>query len=196
MRVVLNLPGRHNALNALSVIALADELKIEDEILLAALAGFPGTKRRFNIHGEIFFEKGKVLLVDDYGHHPSEIKVTLEAAKHAFPGHRIVLAYQPHRYTRTRDLMSAFTEALSEAHVLLLLGVYSAGEKPIEGADSYALCHAIKNHGKCSPILIPELTELPTIINEVVEEGDILILQGAGSIGGMVYKLLNAHALT
>ena len=189
LNVILNMPGKHNALNAIAIIALADELKLEEAAVLRALKTFPGTQRRFFVHGEIEFEKGSALVIDDYGHHPSEIKATLDAARRAFPHQRLVLAYQPHRYTRTRDLMDSFAETLSQADVLILLGVYSAGEQPIEGADSYALCHAIEQLGMCSPILVPQLENLMSQLHHTVQPNDVVILQGAGSIGGIAASL-------
>lgn len=189
LSVKLNLPGFHNASNTLAVIALAKELKISDEILLSALATFPGVGRRFHSHGEIAVKNGTALLFDDYGHHPNEIKMTLRAAKQAWPDQRLVLVFQPHRYTRTRDLMADFAEVLREADLLIMLSVYSAGEAPIAGADAQTLCQRILEKGKINPIFVPELEELPVVLKDVLESGDIVLFQGAGSIGPMANKI-------
>jgi UDP-N-acetylmuramate--alanine ligase len=188
----LNLAGRHNVLNALSVVALAGILNIDDASLTRALAEFQGIGRRFQIYGEYKpKEEVSVLIVDDYGHHPREVAATLAAARAAWPERRLVLAYQPHRYTRTRDLLDDFAEVLSSVDVLLLLEVYAAGEEPIPGINSRALSRAIRERGKVEPILVSEIEQLPEILGSVLQQNDVLLTQGAGSIGGVAKLLLN-----
>ncbi len=187
----LNLAGEHNVLNALSTIALAEILGITDENVACALSEFQGIGRRFQIHGEYQPRQDvKVLVVDDYGHHPREVRATLKAARAAWPDRRLVLAYQPHRYTRTRDLFDDFSEVLSTVDVLLLLDVYPAGEEPISGADSRALCRAIRERGRVEPILVGEASQLPQILIDVLQNEDVLLTQGAGSIGGVAKELM------
>lgn len=188
----LNLAGRHNVLNALSIVALAEILDIDDASLTRAFAEFQGIGRRFQIYGEY---KPKldvsVLVVDDYGHHPREVAATLAAARAAWPERRLVLAYQPHRYTRTRDLLDDFVEVLSSVDVLLLLEIYAAGEEPIAGINSRALARAIRERGKVEPILVGEIAQLPELLGSVLKQDDVLLTQGAGSIGGVAKMLLS-----
>ncbi len=188
----LNLAGRHNVLNALSIVALAEILDIDDASLTRAFAEFQGIGRRFQIYGEY---KPKldvsVLVVDDYGHHPREVAATLAAARAAWPERRLVLAYQPHRYTRTRDLLDDFVEVLSSVDVLLLLEIYAAGEEPIAGINSRALARAIRERGKVEPILVGEIAQLPELLGSVLKQNDVLLTQGAGSIGGVAKMLLS-----
>ncbi len=188
----LNLAGRHNVLNALSIVALAEILDIDDANLTRAFAEFQGIGRRFQIYGEY---KPKpdvgVLIVDDYGHHPREVAATLAAARAAWPERRLVLAYQPHRYTRTRDLLDDFAEVLSSVDVLLLLEVYAAGEEPISGVNSRALARAIRERGKVEPILVGEIAQLSELLVSVLKQDDVLLTQGAGSIGGVAKMLLS-----
>ena len=187
----LNLAGKHNVLNALSIVALAEILNIDDASLTRALAEFQGIGRRFQIYGEYKPKKElSVLVVDDYGHHPREVAATLAAARAAWPERRLVLAYQPHRYTRTRDLLDDFAAVLSTVDVLLLLDVYAAGEEPIAGADSRALCRAIRERGQVEPILVGEIAKLPELLNRVLQHDDVLLTQGAGSIGSVPKMLL------
>jgi UDP-N-acetylmuramate--alanine ligase len=148
LEVTLNLPGEHNVLNALAAIAVAHEVGISDEAIGQALTGFQGIGRRFQLYGEVQTPRGKVMLVDDYGHHPREVAATLRAARASWPERRLVVVFQPHRYSRTRDLFEDFTEVLSEADALLVLEVYAAGEKPVPGADSRTLCRAIRARGQ------------------------------------------------
>lgn len=190
LEITLNLPGKHNVLNALAAIAVATELKISDHAIQRALASFAGIGRRFQIYGNYQLEKGgQVTLVDDYGHHPREIAVTLEAARQSWPENRIVMVYQPHRYTRTRDLFTDFCDVLPKADVLLLLDVYSAGESPISGADSASLTQAIAERGEIKPILVQQHEMLSSILQEVLRDGDILLMQGAGNIGALAGQL-------
>lgn len=187
----LNLAGKHNVLNALSIVALAEILNIDDASLTRALAEFQGIGRRFQIYGEYRPKKElSVLVVDDYGHHPREVAATLAAARAAWPERRLVLAYQPHRYTRTRDLLDDFAAVLSTVDVLLLLDVYAAGEEPIAGADSRALCRAIRERGQVEPILVGEIAKLPELLSSVLQHDDVLLTQGAGSIGSVPKMLL------
>ena len=188
--IILNLPGRHNVLNALAAIVVATEIGINDDAIKKGLSNFAGVGRRFQIHGELPINNhGKALLIDDYGHHPREIAVTLNAIRAAFPNKRLVMAFQPHRYTRTHDLFDDFANILSDVDVLLLLDIYPAGEKPIAGADGRALSRAIRQRGKIDPIFIPHVNELSNSLPNVLQDGDILLLQGAGDIGGVAAKL-------
>ena len=184
--VVLNLPGRHNVLNALAAIAVGTELGLKDEFIQKALAEFHGVGRRFQSYGEV---EGGFTLIDDYGHHPAEMAATIDAARGAFPGRRIVLAFQPHRYTRTRDLFEDFVRVLSSVDVLLLGEVYAAGEAPIVAADGRSLARALRLAGKVEPIFVEDIAEMPGAIRRVVEAGDVVITMGAGSIGGVPAQL-------
>ncbi len=176
--VTLNLPGMHNVLNALSAIAVAWELQIPDEAVQRALAGFKGVGRRFQRYGEVTLAQGRSFtLVDDYGHHPVEMAATLAAARGAFPGRRLVLAFQPHRYTRTRDLFEDFVRILSQADAVLLTEVYAASEQPIVAADGRSLA------GKVEPVFVAEVNDLPQAIADFVQDGDVVLTMGAGSIG-------------
>lgn len=187
--VTLNLPGRHNILNALAVIALAGELGIGDEIIQSALAAFKGIGRRFQINGEVRLGQGLVTFVDDYGHHPREIAATLESARAAWPDRRLVLIFQPHRYTRTRDLFEDFVLVLSNADVLILLDVYPAGEKVLLGADGRSLARAIRVRGQVDPVFVEKLSELPDALLRLVEPNDVVLTLGAGSIGQAAQEL-------
>jgi UDP-N-acetylmuramate--alanine ligase len=187
--VMLNLPGRHNVLNALAAIAVATELQIRDDAIQKALREFRGVGRRFQNYGTI---DGTFTLIDDYGHHPAEMAATLEAARGAFPGRRIVLAFQPHRYTRTRDLFEDFVRVLSSADVLLLAEVYPAGEAPIVAADGRSLARALRLAGKVEPLFVEDIAEMAAAIRRVAEDGDVVITMGAGSIGGVPAQLAQA----
>ncbi|HEV3009484.1 MAG TPA: UDP-N-acetylmuramate--L-alanine ligase [Burkholderiales bacterium] len=184
--VVLNLPGRHNVLNALAAIAVGTEIGVKDESIWKALKEFHGVGRRFQNYGEI---DGKFTLIDDYGHHPAEMAATLEAARGAFPGRRIVLAFQPHRYTRTRDLFEDFVRVLSSADMLLLAEVYAAGEAPIVAADGRSLARALRLAGKVEPLFVEDIAEMPDTIRRAAEDRDVVITMGAGSIGGVPAQL-------
>lgn len=189
LQVKLNMPGRHNALNAAAAIAVASEDGIEDLAIVRALESFQGTGRRFDCLGEFKVGDGDVMLVDDYGHHPSEVDVTIKAARAGWADRRLVMIFQPHRYTRTRDLYEDFASVLSQVDVLLMLDVYAAGENPIEGADSRALCRTIRARGQVDPIFVPEQSQLPTILSQVLKGGDLVLAQGAGDIGKVARQL-------
>lgn len=189
LAVTLNLPGRHNVLNALAAIAIGTEEGVSDEAIVRALAQFKGVGRRFQSHGEFDTANGKIWLVDDYGHHPREVGAVVKAIRANWPQRRLVMIYQPHRYTRTRDLYEDFAQVLSEPDALLLMDVYSAGEAPIAGADSRSLCRSIRARGKLDPIFIENKTELPDVLANVLRNGDLLLTQGAGDIGGIAKQL-------
>ncbi|MGB5257715.1 MAG: UDP-N-acetylmuramate--L-alanine ligase, partial [Woeseiaceae bacterium] len=183
LRVSLRLPGMHNVRNALAAIAVADELQIGDDAVVRALEGFEGIDRRFQSFGELRTAAGKVLLVDDYGHHPTEIAATVAAARAGWPERRIVLVFQPHRYTRTRDLMDDFANVLSEVDVLVLLDVYAAGEDPIAGADGRSMARAIRMRGAVEPVFVESLDDLQPVLESLLADGDLLLTMGAGDIG-------------
>ncbi len=189
LEINLNLPGQHNALNAAAAIAVATEDDVEDQAILSALSKFEGIGRRFEQYGEFETGRGKAMLVDDYGHHPSEVAATIKAARAGWPDRRLVMAYQPHRYTRTRDLYEDFAKVLSQVDQLLLLDVYSAGELPIPGADSRSLCRTIRQRNQNEPIFVASPEELPAVLADVIREGDLVLTQGAGNIGGIAKKL-------
>jgi len=187
--VTLNLAGTHNVLNAMAAIAIAHDLEVADAAVQRALAGFQGVGRRFQIHGEIATPAGKVLLVDDYGHHPRELAATIAAAREGWPDRRLVVAFQPHRYTRTRDLFEDFAEVLSHVDALVLLEVYAAGEQPIAGADARALARSIRNRGRVDPVFVARTQDLPDALLGVLRNGDLLLTLGAGDIGAMAAEL-------
>jgi UDP-N-acetylmuramate--alanine ligase len=189
LAVVLNLPGRHNVLNALAAVAVARELGVDDSAIQHALETFAGIGRRFEVQGEIPVAGGTVLLIDDYGHHPSEIAATLEAARHGWPERRLVVAFQPHRYSRTHDLLDDFAQVLVDADVLLITEVYAAGEAPISGADGRALCRAVRGRGRVDPVFVEDVETLPKVLNDLLQPGDVLLTLGAGSIGAVAANL-------
>ncbi|NGX15224.1 UDP-N-acetylmuramate--L-alanine ligase [Wenzhouxiangella sp. XN24] len=189
LEVELKLAGRHNAQNALAAIAVAQELEVEDAALLRALAGFGGIDRRMQELGEIAAGEGTALLVDDYGHHPTELEKTLEAIHGAWPGRRVVVAFQPHRYSRTRDLMDDFARVLSGTDALLLCEVYAAGEDPVSNADGRALARAIRSRGKVEPVFVERVEDLPEALVGVLRADDLLVTFGAGSIGAVAARL-------
>jgi UDP-N-acetylmuramate--alanine ligase len=194
INITLNLPGKHNVLNSLAAITVAHLLGVDAQSIQKALQAFDGIGRRMQQYGEIKTIKGNVLLVDDYGHHPTEIKATLEAAKGAWSNKRIVVVFQPHRYTRTRDLFEDFSKVLSEADTLIITEVYAAGEEHIAGADGRALCAAIRARGRVNPVFVEDLEELNSSILDLIEDGDVLLTLGAGSIGAIAEKLPKALA--
>ncbi len=189
LNVTLNMPGWHNMLNSLAAIAVATKLEVSDEAIVKSLGGFTGVGRRFQINGDLPFQNGKVTLVDDYGHHPREIAATLEALRQAWPDRRAVVVFQPHRYTRTRDLFEDFVHVLSTVDVLVLMDVYSAGEAVIPGADGRALSRAIRIRGKVDPVFLEGKSELATILAGIVKEDDIILTVGAGNVGQIAAEL-------
>ena len=190
LEVLLNLPGRHNVLNALAAIAVADELGVPDAAIGKALAEFHGVGRRFQSYGEVPLDGGgSFTLIDDYGHHPAEMAATLAAARGAFPERRLLLAFQPHRYTRTRDLFEDFVRVLSSADVVLLAEVYAAGEAPIVAADARSLARALRVGGQVEPLFVEEIGEMAQAIRRVARPGDVVLTMGAGSIGSVPAQL-------
>src|SRR4029079_10353696 len=191
--VMLNLAGMHNVLNALAVIAVGREVGASEAAIAKALAEFTGVGRRFQRYGEIAIAGGgKFALVDDYGHHPAEMAATLAAVRGAFPGRRVVLAFQPHRYTRTRDLFEDFVAVLATADVLLLGEVYPAGEPPIVAADGRALARALRVAGRIEPVFVDDIADMAAAIRAVAADGDVVLTMGAGSIGGVAHQLVPA----
>ena len=191
--IVLNLPGTHNVQNALAAIAIATELEVADADIQRALAEFNGVGRRFQRYGEVNASTGEgaYTLIDDYGHHPVEMAATIAAARGAFPDRRLVLAFQPHRYTRTRDCFEDFVRVLSTVDALVLTDVYAAGEAPIVAADGRALARAIRVAGKVEPVFVETIDEVPDAVTTIARNGDVVITMGAGSIGGVCGKLAN-----
>ncbi|MCC5859183.1 MAG: UDP-N-acetylmuramate--L-alanine ligase [Ectothiorhodospiraceae bacterium] len=190
LEVDLNLPGRHNVQNALAAIAIARELGVDESAIVRALAEFQGIGRRFQSYGEVALPGGgQALVVDDYGHHPSEILATLRAVRDGWPERRLVLAFQPHRYSRTRDLFEDFARVLSDPDVLVLTDIYPAGEQPVPGADGRALAGAIRARGKVNPVFVDSMDELIETLPGVLRDGDILLTMGAGSIGTAASRL-------
>ena len=192
LQVELKMPGRHNVLNALATIAVATDEGVDDQAICRGLAGFAGVGRRFQVYGEYQTPKAAATLVDDYGHHPTEVEAVIRAAREAWPERRIVMLYQPHRYTRTRDLYEDFVRVLSEVDGLLLMDVYSAGEPAIPGADGRALCRSIRQRGKVEPVFVEDNREIESLLANVLQDGDLLITQGAGDIGGVAARLAAA----
>ncbi len=193
--VTLNLPGLHNVLNALAAAAVGWQLGIEPAAIAHAFEHFQGVGRRFQIRGELALDHGAVLLVDDYGHHPSELTAVFAAARNGWPQRRLVAAFQPHRYTRTRDLLDDFANVLADADVLILTEVYPAGEAPIAGADGRALARAVRARNKVDPVLIEHPRELKTVLPALLRDGDLLLLLGAGDIGVAANEIAAAGAL-
>lgn len=189
LAIELKLSGAHNVLNALAAITVATEEDIEDSAICRALSTFGGIGRRFEVLGEFSTSVGEVTLVDDYGHHPTEVAATIAAARNNWPSQRLVMVYQPHRYSRTRDLYEDFVEVLSQVDCLLLLDVYAASEQPIEGADSRALARSIRARGQLEPVYVGSHEELPSILANQLQNGDIVMTQGAGNIGQLAKKL-------
>ncbi len=191
--ISLNLPGTHNALNAAAALAVAHEEGIEDNFIVSALEKFEGIGRRFQQYGDFDTGNGVVKLMDDYGHHPTEVAATIKAIRAAWPEKRLVMCYQPHRYTRTRDLYDDFAKVLSEVDCLLLLDVYAAGEKPIAGADSRALAQSIRQRNKVDPIFVKEPADLPAELANIMKDDDVIITQGAGNINSVLKTLVSCE---
>ena len=189
LHVTLNLPGRHNILNALAAIAVAFELGVDRAAIQTALKNFAGIGRRMQVYGDINIADGVITMVDDYGHHPTEVAATLQAVRGSWPGRRLVVVFQPHRYSRTHDLFDDFTSVLADVDVLLISEVYAAGERLISGADARALCAAIRQRGKVNPILVEDIDEVDRELTTVLHDGDVLLTLGAGSIGRVAAEL-------
>jgi len=189
MHIKLHLPGMHNVRNALAAIAVAGELQIGDQALMSSLETFAGIDRRFQHYGDIQTENGCVMLVDDYGHHPTEIAATIDAARAGWPDRRIVLVFQPHRYTRTRDLLDDFASVLATVDVLIVLEVYAAGEDAIAGADGRGIARAVRSRGGVEPVFVETLEELAPVVTGLVRDGDLLLTMGAGDIGAWAGRL-------
>lgn len=187
--IELHIPGKHNVLNATAALAVANDEGIAREKIIAGLARYQGVGRRFQIYGEIPVADGSATLVDDYGHHPTEVAATIAGVRQAWPDRRLVMVYQPHRYTRTRDLYEDFASVLSTVDVLLMLDVYSAGEDPIAGADSRSLCRSIRSRGKVEPVFVEKIEQIADVLKGVVRAGDIVLTQGAGNIGAISAEL-------
>ncbi len=193
--VVLNLPGRHNVQNALAAIAVGTELNVPDDAMVRALAQFRGVGRRFQRYGDIPARQGgSFTLIDDYGHHPVEMAATLAAARGAFPGRRLVLAFQPHRYTRTRDLFEDFVKVLGGVDALLLSEVYPAGEAPLVAADGRSLARAVRVAGRIEPVFVERIADMPQAILDVARDGDVVVCMGAGSIGAVAAQVATLAA--
>ena len=192
LEVVLNLAGEHNVRNALAAMAVAVELNVPDEAVLRALASFKGVGRRFQRYGDVALPAGgKITVIDDYGHHPVEMAATLAAARGAFPGRRLVLAFQPHRYSRTRDCFEDFVKVIGQGcDAVLLAEVYAAGEAPIVAADGRSLARALRVAGKVEPVFVDGIAEMPQAIVDNAHDGDVVICMGAGSIGGVPAKVV------
>ncbi|MCB1845023.1 MAG: UDP-N-acetylmuramate--L-alanine ligase, partial [Halioglobus sp.] len=189
LAIRLRLPGLHNVRNALAAIAVAGELGIDDDALVNALQGFEGIDRRFQNNGEVLTDRGRVMLVDDYGHHPTEIAATVAAARAGWPDRRIVLVFQPHRYSRTRDLLDDFASVLADVDVLILLEVYAAGEDPIAGADSRAIARAIRGRGGVEPVFVESFDEAVSLLRGLLADKDLVLTMGAGDVGGFAARL-------
>ena len=189
LQISLNMPGKHNVLNALAAIAVSADEGADDEAIVRGLNNFSGVGRRFDVQGEYHFDGGSATLVDDYGHHPSEVGVTIDAIRAGWPGRRLAMLFQPHRYTRTQDLYEDFVEVLSGVDVLLMLEVYGAGEDPIPGADARALCRSIRKRGQVEPVFVDDPAKLATILNTQLRDGDLLVTQGAGNVGAIAKEL-------
>lgn len=193
LRITLNTPGRHNILNALAAIAVATDEGINDEAIIKALNKFEGVGRRFQVYGDYQVPNGTVTLVDDYGHHPTEVAANISSARQSWPDRRLVMMYQPHRYTRTRDLYEDFVSVLSEVDALLLMEVYSAGENPIPGADGRSLCRSIRSRGKIDPVFVENVSSIPELLSNILQDGDVLMTQGAGNVGAIASKLASSQ---
>jgi UDP-N-acetylmuramate--alanine ligase len=184
--VSVNLPGRHNVLNSLAAIAVATELSIDDAAIQRALAAFQGIERRLQ---QIAVLPGNITIVDDYGHHPTEIAATLDAVRQGWPNRRLVLAFQPHRYTRTRDLIDDFAQVLTTVDALLVTEVYAAGEPALAGADGRAICRAVRSRGQVEPVFVEQVTRLDEALRGILQPGDVLLTMGAGNIGAVAHEL-------
>ncbi|MCK5189535.1 MAG: UDP-N-acetylmuramate--L-alanine ligase, partial [Methylococcales bacterium] len=189
LEVTLNMPGWHNMLNSLASITIATSLGVDDKAIIKSLETFRGIGRRFQLNGDIEFCGGHISLVDDYGHHPREVGATLEAMRQAWPDRRKIVVFQPHRYTRTRDLFEDFVEVLSTVDVLILLDIYTAGETEIAGANGQALSRAIRVRGQVDPVFVKDRNELAEILAGIVRADDVILTMGAGNVGQIAAEL-------
>ena len=192
LKVSVNMPGVHNVLNSLATIAVATDEGVSDRAIIEGLTGFQGVGRRFQVQGNFPWGNGEVMLVDDYGHHPREVAAVIKAVRAGWPERRLVMLYQPHRYSRTRDLYEDFVQVLGDANALLLMEVYPAGEEPVPGADSKQLCRSIRQRGQLDPIYVERDADVMPLLEAVLQPGDILLTQGAGDIGGLSVQLAEA----
>jgi UDP-N-acetylmuramate--alanine ligase len=190
LEVSLNMPGRHNVLNALASIAVCTDEGVDCDAIVRGLNGFTGVGRRFDVLGEYQTASAQATLVDDYGHHPREVEATIKAVREGWPNRRLVMMFQPHRYTRTRDLYEDFVDVLSEVDTLLMLEVYAAGEDPIPGADAKALCRSIRQRGQVEPIYVDDPAKLPALLEKHLQDGDLFITQGAGNVSAIAASLM------
>lgn len=196
IEITLNMPGHHNVLNALAAICVAHELGVTVQHIQKALLKFEGIGRRMHMYGDVKLQQGTITLVDDYAHHPTEIAATLSASKNAWPDKRMVAVFQPHRYTRTRDLFEDFSQVLNECDVLIITEIYAAGEEPIAGADGRALCAAIRARGRVNPIFIDDIEQLGNNLQTILQDGDLVLTMGAGSIGRIASQLKETLGVT
>jgi UDP-N-acetylmuramate--alanine ligase len=187
--VSVNLPGTHNVLNSLAAIAVALELNIEVDAIRRALDAFQGIDRRLQHIADVDTPSGRVTIVDDYGHHPTEVAATLQALRQGYAGRRLVLAFQPHRYTRTRDLIDDFGKSLSAADVLFVTEVYAAGETPIAGADGRAICRAVRSRGQVEPVFVEKVEDLADALSDIIKDNDLIVTMGAGHISAASHAL-------
>lgn len=193
IKFVLNLPGVHNILNAVAAAIVALQLEVEEKFIQEAFENFQGIARRFQTYPSICINGKRIQLVDDYGHHPTELAATIQAAREAYPEKRLVVLFQPHRYSRTRDLFDDFVRVLNETDALMLCEVYAANEKPVAGADSAALCRALRARGKLDPILVKDMSEIQSTLEHVIHDKDVLLTLGAGSVGGVAPALYESY---
>ena len=189
IEVTVNMPGDHNVLNATAAIAVASDEGVDDQAIQQGLANFQGVGRRFQVYGDFNISGGSVLLVDDYGHHPTEVQATIAAARQAWPERRLLMVYQPHRYSRTKDLFEDFVRVLSTVDSLLLLEVYSAGEQVIAGADGRSLCGSIRNRGQVDPVFVEDIDSVAVVLKDLMQPGDVILTQGAGNVGMIAAQL-------
>lgn len=189
LQVELNMPGLHNVLNATAALVVASDEGLDDAAIQRGLSGFQGVGRRFEVLGELPLTQGSALLVDDYGHHPTEVRATMESARQAWPERRLVVIFQPHRFSRTRDLYEDFVNVLSSCDVLLLLDVYAAGEAAIAGADGRSLSRSIRQRGVVDPVFVQEIDEVPGVLAGIIQDGDVILTQGAGNVAALAQEL-------
>ena len=195
LSIEMNIPGAHNILNAAAAITVAIDEGVSDKAIKKALLEFQGVSRRFEIYGEYPIGNGTVMLVDDYGHHPREVSAVIKAIREGWPKRRLVMVFQPHHFTRTRDLFEDFVQVLSSCDALLLLEVYAAGENEILGADSRTLCRSIRQRGLVDPIYVCGIDDVQEVLGDILQAGDILVTQGAGSVGKLVKILADARLI-